>query len=255
VLPDVGRAQRAPAAPLTIAVVSRGSAARARDEALAHELTAVLADPDGAAAAAYRVAGTPGGVLVDAEGRIARPVAGGPDAIRQLLARGPADPVRLPVLPGGGGGASNGPRQQVEPVVRPGGAVPDLALVDLEGETRRLAECFGRPTAILFWSPACGYCQRMLPDRRAWEARGGGQRPQLLVLSTGTAEANRAQGLRAPILLDDAFRAGALLGATGTPNAVLVDPAGRVASRVARGIDEVLALLRKRVAQPSTATA
>ena len=70
------------------------------------------------------------------------------------------------------------------------------------------------------------------------------------------AAAGRACGSsRAPILLDDAFEAGALLGATGTPNAVLVDPAGRVASRVARGADEVLALLRKRVAQPAPTTA
>ena len=64
----------------------------------------------------------------------------------------------------------------------------------------------------------------------------------LAVISTGDPDANRAMGLRAPILLDDDFAAGNAFGAAGTPSAVLVDERGRVASSVAVGADAVLAL-------------
>ena len=43
--------------------------------------------------------------------------------------------------------------------------------------------------------------------------------------------------------LDDGFAAGSAFGATGTPSAVLVDERGRIASPVAVGAPEVLALV------------
>ena len=66
--------------------------------------------------------------------------------------------------------------------------------------------------------------------------------PQLLVISTGTAEANRAQELRAPVLLDPTFSVGPRFGVGGTPSAVLVDAEGRIAAPVAVGAVGVWAL-------------
>jgi hypothetical protein len=50
-------------------------------------------------------------------------------------------------------------------------------------------------------------------------------------------------GLRSPVLLDRAgLSVGSTFGATGTPMAVLVDAEGKIASALAAGAPEVLAL-------------
>ena len=60
----------------------------------------------------------------------------------------------------------------------------------------------------------------------AWPVRL--RAPQLLLISTGTPEQNRALGLTAPIVLDPGFAEGRAFGAGGTPSAVLVNSEGRI---------------------------
>ena len=84
--------------------------------------------------------------------------------------------------------------------------------------------------------------QRMLEDLQAWETKPLKGAPQLLVVSTGTVEDNRALSLRAPVILDQGFSAGRQFGATGTPMAVLIDAQGRIASDVVAGGPAVLTL-------------
>ena len=66
--------------------------------------------------------------------------------------------------------------------------------------------------------------------------------PELLVISSGTADANRQQGFRARVLLDSVWGAGNVLGANGTPSAVMIDEHGTIASEVGVGKPAVLAL-------------
>src|SRR5919197_1557611 len=129
-----------------------------------------------------------------------------------------------------------------------GEPAPALALPDLTGKTVDLADFRGRPTLVLFWSPRCGFCQQMLDDLKAWEAHPPEGAPQLLVVSTGSVEENRAQGLRSPVVLDQSFAVGNAFGADGTPQAVLVDAEGRIASTLAAGAPDVLALARRQQA-------
>ena len=105
---------------------------------------------------------------------------------------------------------------------------------------------------ILFWNPGCGFCDRMLDDLKAWEADPPAGAPQLLVVSTGTAEANRAMGLSSQVVLDQGFITGRAFAAGGTPSAVLVDAAGLVASEVAVGAPAVLALANREAIGPRT---
>jgi hypothetical protein len=63
------------------------------------------------------------------------------------------------------------------------------------------------------------------------------------VVSTGTEEANRAQRIQSPLVLDGDFAVGRSFGANGTPMAVLVDAEGRIASELAAGAPGVLGLL------------
>ena len=62
------------------------------------------------------------------------------------------------------------------------------------------------------------------------------------MVSAGTEEANREQGLSSTTVLDQQFAAGRAFGASGTPSAVLVDAKGRIASEVAVGAPAVMEL-------------
>ena len=77
-----------------------------------------------------------------------------------------------------------------------------------------------------------------------------GRRAKLLIVSTGTVEANQALGLASPTVLDEGFKTGRAFGASGTPSAVLVDAQGRIASAVSVGGPNVLAMARGEAAPP-----
>jgi thiol-disulfide isomerase/thioredoxin len=125
-----------------------------------------------------------------------------------------------------------------------GAAAPPVKLPDLSGAMVDLAEHRGTRTLVLFWNPGCGFCQRMLPDLKAWEAKTPKGAPKLVLVSSGTAEENREQGLRSPILLDQNFSVGSAFGTDGTPSAVMIDAHGRIASELAVGGPAVMKLAR-----------
>ena len=62
------------------------------------------------------------------------------------------------------------------------------------------------------------------------------------MVSSGTVEANRAMGIRAPVVLDQTFASGTAFHVRGTPAAVLVDAEGKIGSGVASGSSAVFAL-------------
>jgi uncharacterized membrane protein YphA (DoxX/SURF4 family)/peroxiredoxin len=78
----------------TVAVVMRGDGAAAREKASALRLPLVIGDPDDAVFGAYRVRGAPGTLLLDPEGRVAKPVQMGSNPARDALASAAgAEPV------------------------------------------------------------------------------------------------------------------------------------------------------------------
>jgi thiol-disulfide isomerase/thioredoxin len=104
----------------------------------------------------------------------------------------------------------------------------------------------GNRTVLLFWNPTCGYCQQMLPDVMQWERERASDALALLVISSGPIEANKSQGFRSRVVLDNQFVAGETFGVSGTPSAMLLDEQGKVASGVAVGKEAVLALLSRK---------
>lgn len=249
-LPEIAGWQRDHAATLTVVPIMRGKP----DNAAAHGLHTVLMQKDAEVSQAYRVAVTPGAVLVRPDGTVGSPLAAGADAIRGLLRRALGLPDPAHVLPpanehanGGCTCAQNGTmgsRAASVGVARRGDVAPAFRLPDLDDTPHELAAFRGQPTLLLFWNPGCGYCRKMLDDLKAWEADPPPGAPKLLLVSTGTREANRAQVLQSPIVLDADYSVGRAFGVLGTPSAVLVDADGRIASDVAAGADEVLALAR-----------
>jgi thiol-disulfide isomerase/thioredoxin len=126
-----------------------------------------------------------------------------------------------------------------------GSPAPEVALPDLAGNKVELQSFRGKPAALLFWNPHCGFCQGMLDRIKAWENNGARGVVNLLVVSAGSVEDNRAQGFRSPVVIDEGFATGNAFGASGTPSAVMVDREGRIASQVAVGAEEVLALIHR----------
>jgi peroxiredoxin/uncharacterized membrane protein YphA (DoxX/SURF4 family) len=242
-LPEIGRWQREQATKLVVVLISRGTVEANRPKATEYGLTHVLLQHDREVAQAYQASGTPSAVLIRQDGTIGSPLAQGADAIRALIATAlnPAGLVTLPMAAAQGNGNGAVARPPARPKI--GEPAPDFSLPDLAGKFVSLSDFRGDTTLLLFWRPSCGFCQRMLDDLKAWEAKPPKGAPKLLVVSTDSVADNQAMGLRSPVLLDqEGMRVGRLFGATGTPMAVLVDAEGKIASELAAGAPAVLAL-------------
>lgn len=85
-LPRIGRWQREHDGELAVVVVSNGADDDNRASASEHGLTQVLRQEGHAVGLAYGANGTPMGVLVDTEGRVASPIAAGANSIDALVA-------------------------------------------------------------------------------------------------------------------------------------------------------------------------
>ena len=219
VLPDVARWQREHRDRLLIVPIGRGDAQVNQAKSIAHGLENVLLQENREVAEAYKVQATPSAVLIK-DGAIASALAAGADEIRALVFN-----ATLP-----------------EPVKK-GDRAPSLELPDVDGKPLDIGTLRGRRSVLLFWSPSCGFCKAMLEDLRSWERTRSRLAPQLVVISTGSPDANREQRFRSPVLLDHAFGAGRVFGATGTPSAVMLDEQGTIVSDVGVGAPAVLTLL------------
>ncbi len=235
-LPEVGRWQRENASRMVLAVISRGTIEANRAKSTEHGLRTVLLQRASEVAESYAATGTPSAVLVRPDGTIGSAVVEGGPAIATLVATiaGTAAPVHDHGQCGNGAAMVPGSAGIGEPA-------PAVRLPDLTGRAVDLAELAG-PTLVVFWNPACGFCSQMLGDLRSWEAKMSARDPRLLVVSTGSVEANQALGLRSTVVIDPDFATARSFGVSGTPSAVLVDADGKIASLVAVGAPAVLAL-------------
>jgi peroxiredoxin/uncharacterized membrane protein YphA (DoxX/SURF4 family) len=240
-LPDIRRWHEEHSEQLTISVISHLSAEENRAKVAEHGLEgSVLLQEDWEVAEPYGAEATPSAVLVRPDGTIGSPLAEGPDAVEDLVAHAVGGHAHLPMLHSNGGHAAHG--EAVPASARLGEPAPEVGLPDLEGKNVSLEDFRGEETLLLFWSPSCGHCQNMLPDLKEWEADPPRGAPKLIVVSDGSVEANREQGLRSPVVLDQGYRVSDAFGAQGTPSAVLVDAEGRVASTLVSGTSAVLQL-------------
>lgn len=253
-LPELERWQRELATIVTLVIITRGTVTANSPKLDGRGFLHILLQKNREVSDAYRAYGTPSMVLVEADGTIGSPAVGGSDAIGALMARftvvtrsadGVVRPGRTSVALNGSNGAHGTHGGSTHPHI--GEAAPDIHLPDLDGRQVSLAAFRGQDTLVLFWNPACGFCLRMLDDLKAWEASRADASPRLLVVSTGSAETNRAMGLRSPVVLDAGFESARAFGTGGTPSAVLLDKDGRIASEVAVGSPAVLTLAAKPV--------
>jgi methylamine dehydrogenase accessory protein MauD len=244
-MPEISRIQREHVSILTVALISEGKLADNRDKSTEHGTTQVLLQHKREVAEAYHAYGTPAAVLIDSNGTIAGALAMGTDEIRSLLSRvfGRETPV-VGAFPSAAPNGRNGGAKanaEIAPLQK-GQLAPALVLRDLNGKRLSLTAFRGSETLLLFWNPACGFCQQMLDDLKQLEAKPPAGAPRLLIVSSGTPKENRAMNLRSTVVLDSNSEVGTVFNANGTPMAVLLDAQGIVASDVAAGAEAVLAL-------------
>jgi len=248
-LPEIAAWQRDHATKMRVALISRGTVEANRAKVTEPGVRNVFLQKDREVAPAYQAHGTPSAVVVRQDGTIGSPVAQGADAIRALV---------VATVNGALSASSVQGNAQPTPTAAPrppagleiGEPAPDFSLPDLAGKTVKLSDFRGKPTLVLFWRPSCGFCARMLPDLKAWETNASNGAPKLLVVSTDSVVDNKAMGLRSPVVLDKSgMSVGSKFGAGGTPMAVLVDAAGKIASELAAGAPAVLALAGQEQAQ------
>jgi hypothetical protein len=81
----------------------------------------------------------------------------------------------------------------------------------------------------------------MSEDLVRWETNPPKGAPKLVLIASGKLEDLREE-FRSLILLDPDFDVGPLFGSRSTPSAVLIDSDGRIASSLATGARNILAL-------------
>jgi peroxiredoxin len=229
-MPEIAQWQRDYSPHFRLAVIAGGEPVQSIAKAKEHNLNTLLLDESGQVFTAYRAVVTPAAVMVQSGGAIGSSMMFGSAAVRTLFAAV----------------VNSALASQVALAVREGDTAPPLIYPDLEGRMVSLAELPGSPTAVLFWNPACPFCQQMLPDVKQWEKRASKKGTSLLVISTGSVEDNRKLGLRSSIVLDLNFSAGKAFGATGTPSGLRLDRDGRMISKLASGRQEILDTVFKR---------
>lgn len=241
-LPQIGEWQQRYADRLSVVLVSTGTREENAKKSAAYRIGQVLVQERREVAKAYQSTGTPSAVLISSSGRIASPLAAGADAVKSLIRAAAGGQELFPLLPTQSEHMDQG-NGHVRKRLSVGNPAPSFALPDVTGRTVELTSLKGRQSALLFWNPACGFCQQMVPDLAAWERRRPAKAPNLVIVSTGSKEANETLGLRSPILLDPDRETMAAFGANGTPMAVLVNTDGNVGSELAIGKNAILDLI------------
>jgi peroxiredoxin len=138
-----------------------------------------------------------------------------------------------------------------------GAWAPQFALDDVHGERRTLEDLLapGRPVALVFASPSCTGCRSLWPELGRWQSMLG-DRITLAVISSGSAEANRApaeeHGVTNVLLQrdDEVMKAYRI---EGTPSAVAVSPKRVIESTPIEGpiaIEPLIRLMLRRAEGP-----
>jgi peroxiredoxin len=129
------------------------------------------------------------------------------------------------------------------PVFNEGDPVPSLQLPDLDGNVVDLSQPNGRKILLVFFNPDSGQCQSMVPDIKTVERVRPAGSPDLIVISRGSVETNRAYAFSSTILLDSQNASRTIFGVEQYPSAILLDGNGRIASGMATSYVGVFQLI------------
>jgi peroxiredoxin len=124
---------------------------------------------------------------------------------------------------------------------------PPFELAAYTGGTTSLKQLLasGKPLLLIFTNPNCGPCVVLFSEVKDWQ-QSHSEQLTIALISFGTIKENFVNVARnglGQVLLQEKREVAEKYRATLTPTAVLVDPAGRIASQLAAGADEIRKLL------------
>jgi peroxiredoxin len=247
-----------------LVLASREDAEANRGLAKEHglECPILLMEDDGPLArGAFLHQGTPVAYLLDEGGRVARPLAVGGDAILALAGE---------VV--GGEVVGEKPGRKRLPGERPlsesrierdglkaGTPAPAFRLPELRGEMVELEDYRGRGVLLIFTDPHCGPCEELAPHLARLQHRCRDGDLQLIMVARGDVDENRrkadAHGFEFPVVIQDRWKLSREYGIFAVPVAFLIGEDGVIAKNVARGVDEILALVPQGLAARRTLNA
>jgi peroxiredoxin len=131
-----------------------------------------------------------------------------------------------------------------------GSEAPSFDLPDLNGRRVSLGQYLGRPLVLVFFGADCGFCTKMAPALAKEVRKVKPGRPVPIVVASGDEEEAREEmskyGFNCPVLLDgEAEFVTQSYNIDATPEALLVDEQGRIASDVAVGERAILELVTR----------
>ena len=247
---------------LTVVLLSKGSVKEVQSKLARYKARHLLLLGESAIADEYQANWTPAAVLISPDGKIASQVMVGDDAIRALvnhtIATGAFQPAENPADNKDAAINIHQPRIAARIAARitaqitvgsslfkVGEPAPRFELPDLRGKSFNTEALLGRDTLLLFWDAQCPFCQAMFEDLRRWEENPPKGAPRLVYIASGDVKEarNKHEGLKSLTLLDEEFDIAPLFGSNIAPSAVLIDSEGKIASSLAKGAQNILALI------------
>jgi thiol-disulfide isomerase/thioredoxin len=228
-LPDLGGWQRVYGDRLSIALVSTGEPKTNIAMTSEYGIRPVLLQQEHELVDAFDLQQAPAAVVIQPNGIVSAGPRYGAHVVRKLV----AETLGL--------GMPEAPSQEAQ-VAGIGQAAPRLRRPDLNGQAIEIGGASSTPTLLMFWSPGCSGCQKVLPDIKAFESAV--ERLRVVIVSRGPVGLNQEVGFRSPVVLDDDHSLAQTFGVPGTPAAVLIDGRGMVVTQVARGSDGVRGALQ-----------
>ena len=230
---------------LKVALVSKGSMKDNQRLVEKHDVKHLLVQNESTLSDEYRAKWTPAAVLISKSGRIASQMAYGDEAIRALIGKSGAlldvDAKSRNRTSANGDGIRISERSSLFL----GDVAPTFSIKSFEGGTVSPGDLLGRDTILLFWDPACSYCQQISDDILRWEQKPPRNAPRLVFVASGDGGEVEAESekFRSLYLHDPEFEVAPMFGTSSTPSAVLIDSDGRIASSIAIGLPNARALL------------
>ena len=194
--------------------------------------------------------GTPSAYLLDAEGRVAKPLAVGSDKVPLLAAEAANEEVaaeeRSKRLPGEKPLSLS---RIVRDGLTAGTPAPAFSLPDIYGRTVSLDDYRGRRVLLVFSDPHCGPCDQLAPQLAQLQLHNANNGLVVVMVGRGEAEENRKKaeqhGIKFPVVMQEKWRLSKEYGIFSTPVAFLIDEDGVIAKDVAIGPDPIMALAQE----------
>lgn len=225
---------------MTVALLSKGSPEDTRQQMAQHTGRYLLLHGEHSVSEDYLTKWTPAALLISRRGKIASQVAYGDEAIRALV-----DHI---VTTSADNAASKGSAEYVPQTAagkfKIGEPAPNFSLPDLQGDIVNAEDLLNSETLLLFWDPGCPFCRALSEDIKRWEEKPPKGAPRLVIIASGNEEHIRSESgnFKSLMLLDPGLELAPIFGSSATPSAILIDDEGRIASAMAEGAPNVLAL-------------